>query len=292
MKGWTGKLIRVNLTEKTIKIEDTNMDDAKLYMGGRGLGSKYLYDEIDPTIDPLSSENKLIYMTGPLTGTYATCAGRFNIVTKAPLTGTIGASNSGGNFGPEMKFAGYDGIIFEGKSEKPVYLHINNDTIELKDASHLWGKDVSETTDTLLLENEEDAKVSCIGPGGEKQVLFATIMNDKDRAAGRSGLGAVMGSKNLKAVVIKGTNGIDVNDKFKFMDATKDAKDKILANGVTGIGGGLPSYGTQVLVNILNEMHSLPTHNWRTSRFEDGPYQHLVHLLLLHECRDSFFRNP
>lgn len=156
MKGWTGKLIRVNLTEKTIKIEDTNMDDAKLYMGGRGLGSKYLYDEIDPTIDPLSSENKLIYMTGPLTGTYATCAGRFNIVTKAPLTGTIGASNSGGNFGPEMKFAGYDGIIFEGKSEKPVYLHINNDTIELKDASHLWGKDVSETTDTLLLENEED----------------------------------------------------------------------------------------------------------------------------------------
>lgn len=270
MKGWTGKLIRVNLTEKTIKIEDTNMDDAKLYMGGRGLGSKYLYDEIDPTIDPLSSENKLIYMTGPLTGTYATCAGRFNIVTKAPLTGTIGASNSGGNFGPEMKFAGYDGIIFEGKSEKPVYLHINNDTIELKDASHLWGKDVSETTDTLLLENEEDAKVSCIGPGGEKQVLFATIMNDKDRAAGRSGLGAVMGSKNLKAVVIKGTNGIDVNDKFKFMDATKDAKDKILANGVTGIGGGLPSYGTQVLVNILNEMHSLPTHNWRTSRFEDG----------------------
>jgi aldehyde:ferredoxin oxidoreductase len=270
MKAWTGKLIRVNLTDKSIKVEDTNMDDAKLFMGGRGLGSKYLYDEIDPKIDPLSPENKLIFMTGPLTGTYATCAGRFNVVAKAPLTGTIGASNSGGHFGPELKFAGYDGIIFEGKSDKPVYLHINNDTIELKSAEHLWGKDVFETTDTLLLENEEDARVACIGPAGEKQVLFATVMNDKDRAAGRSGLGAVMGSKNLKAVVVKGNNGIGVSDKFEFMNATKDAKEKVLANGVTGIGGGLPSYGTQVLVNILNEMHSLPTHNWRTSRFEGG----------------------
>lgn len=270
MNGWTGKLIRVNLTDKTIKIEKLKMDDANLYLGGRGLGSKYLYDEIDPTIDALSPENKLIFMTGPMTGTYASCAGRFNVVAKAPLTGTIGASNSGGHFGPELKYAGYDGIIFEGKSEKPVYLNIYDEKIELKSAAHLWGKNVNETTDTLLLENEEDARVACIGPAGEKLVLFATVMNDKDRAAGRSGLGAVMGSKNLKAVVVRGTNGLKVANKHEFMMASQDARTKLLANPVTGIGGGLPAYGTQVLVNILNEMHALPTLNWKTSNFEDG----------------------
>lgn len=270
MKGYTGKLIRVNLTDKIIKVEKLNMDYAKDFIGGRGLGSKYLYEEIDPQIDALSPENKLIFMTGPVTGTYATCAGRFNVVAKAPLTGTIGASNSGGYFGPELKFAGYDGIIFEGKSNKPVYLHINDDLIELKDASHLWGKNVFETTDALLSETEEDAKVACIGPAGEKLVLFAAIMNDKDRAAGRSGLGAVMGSKNLKAVVVKGTNGVSVANPLQFNKAVADAKQKINANGVTGIGGGLSTYGTEVLVNILNEMHALPTNNWQTSRFEDA----------------------
>ena len=270
VKGWTGKLIRVNLSDKSIQVEDTKMDDAHLYLGGRGLGSKYLYDEIDPTIDPLSPENKLIYMTGPMTGTYATCAGRFNVVAKAPLTGTIGAANSGGNFGPELKYAGYDGIIFEGKAEEPVYLNIHDNKIELKSAKDLWGKDVFETTDILLERHEEDGKVSCIGPAGEKQVLFATVMNDKDRAAGRSGLGAVMGSKNLKAVVVRGTNGVKVHDKFEFMGANNDAREKVLTNGVTGKGGGLPTYGTEVLVNILNEMHGLPTRNWKTAHFEDG----------------------
>lgn len=270
MNGWTEKLIRVNLFDGKISVEKLNMEDAKLYIGGRGLGSKYLYDEIDPEIDPLSPENKLIFMTGPMTGTYATCAGRFNIVAKAPLTGTIGAANSGGHFGPELKFAGYDGIIFEGKSDTPVYLHINDDKIELKKADHLWGKTVIETTDILLQENEEDARVACIGPAGEKQVFFATVMNDRDRAAGRSGIGAVMGSKNLKAVVVKGTKSIGVSNKTDFMKATLDSRDKILVNPVAGKGGGLATYGTQVLVNILNETHALPTNNWQTSRFEDA----------------------
>ena len=270
MKGWMGKLIRVSLSDKTIKVEDLNMEDANLYLGGRGLGSKYLYDEIDPKVDPLSPDNKLIFMTGPMTGTFAACAGRFNVIAKAPLTGTIGASNSGGYFGPELKFAGYDGIIFEGKSKTPVYLKIYDDKIELKNAEHLWGKDVFETTDTLLLENEEDAKVACIGVAGEKQVLFATIMNDKDRAAGRSGLGAVMGSKNLKAIVVRGTNDINVANKHEFMMASIDARNKLLEHPVTGKGGGLATYGTQVLMNILNESHSLPTRNWQTSWFEDG----------------------
>jgi len=270
MYGWTGKIIRVNLTDKKITIEDLNMEDARLYLGGRGLASKILYDEIDPKIDPLSPENKLIFMTGPMTGTYAACAGRFNVVAKAPLTGTIGAANSGGHFGPELKFAGYDGIIFEGKSDTPVYLHIYDDLIEIKSAEHIWGKDVFETTDILLKENEEDARVACIGPAGEKQVLFATVMNDRDRAAGRSGMGAVMGSKNLKAVVVKGTKGINVADKNRFIEATLDARKKIKENPVTGTGGGLPTYGTEVLVNILNESHALPTRNWKESYFEDG----------------------
>lgn len=268
MFGWTGKLIRVNLSNKQITIEKLNMDDAKLYLGGRGLGSKILCDEIDPKIDPLSPENKLIFMTGPMTGTFAASAGRFNVVAKAPLTGTIGASNSGGHFGPELKFAGYDGIIFEGKSDKPVYLHINDDIIEIKDAQHLWGKDVFETTDLLVQENEEDAKVACIGPAGEKLVLFATVMNDKDRAAGRSGLGAVMGSKNLKAVVVKGSNGIEVANTEEFKKAAFDARNKLKNHPVTG--QGLAAYGTQVLMNILNEAHSLPTNNWQTSWFEDA----------------------
>jgi aldehyde:ferredoxin oxidoreductase len=270
MNGWTEKLIRVNLSDGKISVEKLNMEDAKLYIGGRGLGSKYLYDEIDPEINPLSAENKLIFMTGPMTGTHASCAGRFNIVAKAPLTGTIGAANSGGHFGPELKFAGYDGIIFEGKSDNPVYLHINDDSIELKKANHLWGKTVMETTDILLQENEEDARVACIGPAGEKQVLFATVMNDKDRAAGRSGIGAVMGSKNLKAVVVKGTKGVGVANKTDFMKATLDAREKILVNPVSGKGGGLATYGTQVLMNILNESHALPTKNWQTSRYEDA----------------------
>lgn len=270
MNGWTEKLIRVNLSDGKISIEKLNMNDAKLYIGGRGLGSKYLYDEIDPKIDALSPENKLIFMTGPMTGTYASCAGRFNIVAKAPLTGTIGAANSGGHFGPELKFAGYDGIIFEGKADKPVYLHINDDKIELKHAEHLWGKTVMETTDILLQENEEDARVACIGPAGEKQVLFATVMNDKDRAAGRSGIGAVMGSKNLKAVIVKGTKGVGVANKTDFMKATLDSREKIISNPVSGKGGGLATYGTQVLMNILNESYALPTNNWQTSRFEDA----------------------
>ncbi len=212
-------------------------------------------------MDPLSEENKLIFMTGPLTGTFASSGGRYEVVAKAPLTGTIGASNSGGHFGPELKYAGYDGIIFEGRAEKPVYLWIEDDNVELRDASHLWGKNVFETTDTVLAETAEDARVACIGPGGEKQVLFAGVLNDRNRAAGRSGLGAVMGSKNLKAVAVKGSKSIKVADPEGFMEACTDARTKLKEHPVTG--GGLPTYGTQILINILNQSGALPTRNWR-----------------------------
>lgn len=261
MFGWMGKIIRVNLSNGAINVENLNMEDARLYIGGRGLGTKIFMNEVDPTVEPLSTENKLIFMTGPLTGTLGASAGRYEVVTKAPLTGTIGASNSGGHFGPELKFAGYDGIIFEGKADKPVYLYINNDKLELRNAEHLWGKTVYETTDEILNETDPNARVACIGPSGEKLVLFATVMNDKHRAAGRSGLGAVMGYKNLKAVVVRGTGTVEVAKPAEFMESCKIARDKIKANPVTG--GGLPAYGTQILVNILNQSGALPTRNWR-----------------------------
>jgi aldehyde:ferredoxin oxidoreductase len=261
MFGWIGKIIRVNLTEGTIKKEALNLTDAKLYLGARGLGTKMFTDEVDPKVEPYSPDNKIFFFTGPLTGTLAACPGRYEVVTKAPLTGTIGASNSGGHFGPELKFAGYDGIIFEGKASKPVYLYINDDVVEIRSAEHLWGKTVFETTDELLAATAEDARVACIGPAGEKLVKFATIMNDKHRAAGRSGLGAVMGSKNLKAVVVRGSNSIEVAEPEKFLEVCIDARNKIKANPVTG--AGLGAYGTEILVNILNQSGALPTRNWR-----------------------------
>jgi len=266
MFGWQGTLIRVNLTTGDIKKEPLNPNDAKNYIGARGLGTKIMMDEVDPKVDPFSPDNKLIFMTGPLTGTFASSGGRYEVISKAPLTGTIGAANSGGHFGPELKFAGYDGIIFEGKAEKPVYLWINDDEIELRSAEHLWGKNVFETTDELLKETAEDARVACIGPAGEKLVLFATVMNDKHRAAGRSGLGAVMGSKNLKAVVVRGTKSVKVADPKGFKEACTDARKKLKAHPVTG--EGLPTYGTEILVNILNQSGALPTRNWQESIFE------------------------
>lgn len=268
MYGWMGKILRVNLTEGTIKCEDLNLKNAKLFIGARGLGTKIFTDEVDPKVDPFSPDNKLIFMTGPLTGTFASSGGRYEVVAKAPLTGTIGASNSGGHFGPELKYAGYDGIIFEGKSNNPVYLYINDDNVELRCAKHLWGKNVFDTTDELLAETDEAARVACIGPGGEKLVLFATVMNEKHRAAGRSGLGAVMGSKNLKAVVVKGSKSIEVAKPKEFLDACKDARKKLKEHPVTGTG--LPTYGTQILVNILNQSGALPTRNWR----DGGIFEH------------------
>jgi aldehyde:ferredoxin oxidoreductase len=268
MYGWVDKIIRVNLTDGTITKEGLNLKDAKLYLGARGLGTKIFMDEVNPKVDPFSPDNKLIFMTGPLTGTLAACPGRYEVVTKAPLTGTIGASNSGGHFGPELKFAGYDGIIFEGTSEKPVYLYIKDDQVELRSAEHLWGKEVPATTDELVEETAEDARVACIGPAGEKLVLFATIMNDKNRAAGRSGLGAVMGSKKLKAIVVKGSGAIQVAQKDEFLAACLDSRKKMKAHPVTG--AGLTAYGTQILVNILNQSGSLPTRNWR----DGGVFEH------------------
>jgi aldehyde:ferredoxin oxidoreductase len=265
MFGWAGCILRVNLSNKAITKEPLNKRDAELYLGSRGLATKIFMDEVDPKVDPFSPDNKLIFMTGPLTGTFASSGGRYEVVTKAPLTGTIGASNSGGHFGPELKFAGYDGIIIEGESDTPVYIYINDDKVELKNAEHLWGKNVFDATDEVLKATSMEARVACIGPGGEKGVLFATVMNDKHRAAGRSGLGAVMGSKKLKAIAVKGTKSVKVAKPKEFLEACIDARNKLKAHPVTS--EGLPTYGTQILINTLNEVGALPTRNWR-----DGGY--------------------
>ncbi len=260
MFAWQGKILRVNLSDGTIKAEPLNREYAEQYIGARGLGTKYFTEEVDPRVDPLSPENKVIIMTGPLTGTFAGSGGRYNVVTKGPLNGTIAASNSGGTFGPELKYAGWDGIIFEGRADSPVYLSIYNDQVELKSAAELWGQDVFATTDALKATMDEEAKVCCIGPAGENLVKYACIMNEYHRAAGRSGVGAVMGSKNLKAIVVKGTLGIVVEDPKAFMAAAIDARTKLREHPVSG--EGLAAYGTNILVNILNEHGGLPVKNF------------------------------
>ncbi|WP_101049280.1 aldehyde ferredoxin oxidoreductase family protein [Macromonas nakdongensis] len=266
--SWAGKILRVNLTNGTIQREPLNMQWAHAYLGSRGLGSKYLVEEVDPKVDPLSPENKIIWATGPLTGTMASTGGRYTVITKGPLTGAIACSNSGGYWGAEFKSAGWDMVIFEGASPKPVYLYINDDQVELRDASHLWGKSVWDTEEILKTSLQDPLlRISSIGLAGENQVLYAAIVNDLHRAAGRSGVGAVAGSKNLKAIAVRGTKGVgNVKDPKAFMKATFEKKKILAENAVTG--QGLPTYGTQVLMNVINEIGALPTRNHRDTQFE------------------------
>ncbi len=266
--SWTRKILRVNLSKGSCTSEPLNMEWAKLYLGQRGLASKYLSEEVDPACDPLGPDNKLIMATGPLTGTMASTAGRYSVITKGPLTGAIACSNSGGFFGAELKFAGWDMIIFEGKSDKPVYLLIQDDNVELKSAEHMWGKTAWEADDIIHATHQDpQMRVACIGRTAENGCLYAAVMNDKHRAAGRSGVGTVMASKNLKAVAVRGTQGIgNVDDAEAFMSATGDGKAVLAENAVTG--QGLPAYGTQVLMNVINGVGGLPARNMRDVGFE------------------------
>jgi aldehyde:ferredoxin oxidoreductase len=266
--SWAGKILRVNLTAGTVASEPLNMDWARAYLGSRGLATKYIVEEVDPKVDPLSPANKVIWATGPLTGTMASTGGRYTVVTKGPLTGAIACSNSGGYWGAELKMAGWDMIVFEGRSARPVYLSITDDKAELLDASQLWGKTVWETEETLKkLHQDPLIRVSSIGKAGENLVLFAAVVNDLHRAAGRSGVGAVMGSKNLKAIAVRGTKGVgNIANPKEFMKVTKEKKKILADNAVTG--QGLPTYGTQVLMNVINEIGSLPTRNHQDSQFE------------------------
>ena len=266
--AWQRKILRVDLTAGTCTSEPLNMDWAKAYLGQRGLATKYFVEEVAPSVEPLSPANKLIFATGPLTGTMASTGGRYSVITKGPLTGAIACSNSGGYWGAELKMAGWDMIILEGRAASPVYLHIENDTATLHDAAALWGKTTWDVEPALRkIHQDSQLKISSIGRAGENGVLYAAVINDLHRAAGRSGVGAVMGSKNLKAIAVRGTKGVaGIKDPKAFMKATQAAKAVLAGNAVTG--EGLPKFGTQVLMNVINEVGAMPTRNFRDVQFE------------------------
>ncbi len=266
--AYRGKIARINLSTNEIKVEQLDIETAKKFIGGRGLATKILYDENVAKADPLSSENKLIYIAGPLTGATAPTAGRYMVVTKSPLTGMIACSNSGGIWGAKLKYAGWDALIVEGKAEKPVYIYIQDEEIQILSAAEYVGMK-SEDIDDKLKDVHSKASVLNIGPAGENKSLLACIMNDKDRAAGRSGVGAVMGSKNLKAIAVCASAvKVEPFDVDALKEANRESLDLLKAHPVTG--EGLGAYGTAVLVNIINGVGAFPTNNWAGSYSEHG----------------------
>ncbi len=266
--AWTRKILRVDLSRGTCSPEPLNMAWANDYLGQRGLATKYLAEEIDPACDALGPDNKLIMATGPLTGTMASTGGRYSVITKSPLTGLVACSNSGGFIGAEMKNAGWDMIIFEGQSPEAVYLYVENDRAELRSAAAIWGKSVWEADEILHTQHQDpQLRIACIGRSAEAGCLYAAVVNDLHRAAGRSGVGTVMASKNLKAVAVRGTLGVgNIADPAGFMAAVDAGKQVLADNAVTG--QGLPTYGTQVLMNVINGMGAMPTRNMREVQFE------------------------
>ena len=264
--AYMGKILRVDLSKGTIKKEAIREDWVRQFIGGAGLATRYLYDEVPKDVDPLAAENKLIFMTGPLTGTASASAARYSVVAKSPLTGIWGHGNSGGSFGPALKRSGYDGIIFEGTSSQPVYLRVIDGEPELCDASMLWGKIVPETEDIIQQNSDMKLTVASIGPGGENLVRFAAIMNNKHRAVGRCGLGAVMGAKRLKAIACGGKKSIEMADKDSFREIAKMQID-LLDESMLKVG--FEAFGTNMVSDMVNARGGYPTHNWQHGVFED-----------------------
>ena len=264
--SWQRRILRVDLTNGSHKVEPLNMDWANAYLGERGLASKYLMELMDPRTDPLAPENVLIFATGPLTGTMASTSGRYAVVTKGPLTNAIACSNSGGKFGAELKFAGYDLLILEGRAPEPVYLHIVDDRVEILSADGLWGTTVWNTEEQIKARHQNPLlKVASIGQAGENGVKFACVVNDLHRAAGRSGVGAVMGSKNLKAIAVHGTVGVKVEEPKRFMAAVKET------NAILAESDGrksLTEFGTNAMIDSMQEFGGLPTRNFNEVQFE------------------------
>jgi aldehyde:ferredoxin oxidoreductase len=266
--GWTGKILRVDLTGGKVDVEQLDMKVAKEYIGGRGLGIYFLNKEINPGCEPLSPDNMLVMATGPLTGTITPTASRYMVMTKSPLTGALTCSNSGGQFPKEMKRGGFDAVLFTGRSPEPVYLWVEGGKAELRSAVNVWGKTVPETTDALLSETDPKARVACIGPSGEKLVLFSAIMNDKDRAAGRAGVGAVMGSKNLKAVVVRGKTPVPIADKAQF-DKIQNEMMAEFNKAAKAHPSPLSLHGTiGVITGLVQKYGIFPTKNWQQGTFD------------------------
>jgi aldehyde:ferredoxin oxidoreductase len=267
MFAWKGKLLRIDLSRGNCSVEDIPPDLLRDYIGGRGAGLRILFDEMDPRTDPLGPENKLIFATGPLVGTGVPAGGRYIVVSKSPLSGAIANPCCGGYFGPNLKFAGYDLLVIEGQSPEPVYVTIRNDAVEIRPAAHLWGKWATETERLIRadMSTHMDAwelnnlSIVTIGPAGENLVKFACIMSDGGRAAGRSGLGAVMGSKKLKGLVVSGTGDVAIADVPGFKQAVMDffqegrenqALEKRRRYGTWSLPGRANKTGTQAALNF------------------------------------------
>ena len=267
MEGWAGRILDIDLSSGSVETQPLDTEMARLYLGGRGLGARLLWDLVGPQIAPLSSGNVLIFATGPLTASGAQTSNRFSVTTKSPLTGTILDSNSGGWWGMQFKRTGYDALVVRGKAEKPVMIEIIPEGVSIRDASHLWGKTVTETTEALG-QNNNRRNVLCIGPAGENLSRIAAIMNDGTRSLARGGPGAVMGSKNLKAIVVEGDqkNRPANRDKFRFMLYEMGK----LLKAIPLTSQALPEFGTAVMMNVVNEIGALPTRNFQQSQFENA----------------------
>jgi len=267
MPGWCGKVLWVDLSRGRVEARPLDPEVARGYIGGRGLGVRHLLDRVDPRTDPLGPDNDLVMATGPLTGTTAPTGARYMVMTKSPLTGAITCSNSGGHFPAALKKAGWDVIVFQGRAAEPVYLWVDGERAELRSAGHLWGKTVPDTDEALRAETDPAARTAVIGPAGEAGVLFAAIMNDRHRAAGRSGVGAVMGAKNLKGIAVRGAGRVPLADEKRFKSL---AADYIRGFKKSFEGGPVPlrEWGTAVTVIGTQNFGVFPTRNFQTGRFE------------------------
>ena len=278
INGFTGKVLRVDLTAGKVSVEPINWDWAEKFIGGRGLAARYAFDEIKPKIDPLGPDNVLMVWTGPAEGTMIPLNGRYLFATKSPTTGTYLDSYIGGHLGPELKYAGFDGIIIKGKSPKPVYLFIKDGKAEIKDASKLWGKKVDEVQKKIREENKGDNKirVASIGPAGENLSKMACISADLYRQAARAGIGAVMGSKNLKAIAVRGTQGLSVSNISKLVQVCKES---YKVDGIDNPdNAGMITDGTPQIVDMSQTAGILPTNNFQDGMFADAAKINSEHL--------------
>ncbi len=262
--GYNGKILRVDLSSGKIATEEFPENFYRQYFGGEGFIGYFLLKELSPGVDPLGPDNKLIFAAGPLTGVPVGGCGRHSVGGKSPLTGAFGEAEAGGYWGAELKMAGFDAIIIEGKAEKPVYLFIRDGEAQLRDARHLWGKKALECQDAIREElGDSLIKVALIGPAGENLVRFACVMNDLDAAAGRTGMGAVMGSKNLKAVACRGHQHVSLADPQAVKDIASWVRDNTPITNK-----GMRDFGTARMVTILDDVGGLPTRNFQLGSFE------------------------
>ncbi len=269
MKGYAGRALFVDLTSGEVTTQEIPEEWFEDYVGGEGVAVRLFYELMDADLEAFDPAQPLIFATGPLTGTAAPTSGRWNIVFRSPATGTLGLSNAGGKLAPQIKRAGWDLIVITGKAEKPVYVSIQDDEVAIEDAANLWGKGVSETEDLIRdTLDDKNVQIASIGPAGENRVLFAAVMNDKHRAAGRGGVGALMGSKNLKALAVRGTQQLPIADEDTLKERAAAAREELFEEAF--VADELAPFGTPSFYDAINALGILPTKNWQQTTFLEG----------------------